>query len=158
AELHDAESTLYHTLVRATAWQESCWRQFILANGKITYMRSPVGSSGMMQINEHVWRGLYDLRGVRWDIRYNARAGSEILLHYLVDYAIAHNEELQPGGLDNLPRATYAVYNGGPGHLTRYRKKTAPRALKRIDQLFWEKYRAVAAGKDGNVTRCIIGG
>jgi soluble lytic murein transglycosylase-like protein len=157
-DLHDAEVRVYRSLVRATAWQESCWRQFVRANGKITYIRSPVGSTGMMQINEHVWRGFYDLRGLRWDIHYNGRAGSEILLHYLQDYAIAHNEEAQPGGLDNVARATYAVYNGGPGHLTRYRKRNTKRSLRLIDRAFWEKYRAVAAGKDADVARCIVGG
>ena len=74
---------VYHRLVLAAAWQESCWRQFIRASGAVTYLKSPVGSTGMMQVNEHVWRGLYDLRGLRWDIHYNGRAGSEILLHYL---------------------------------------------------------------------------
>jgi transglycosylase-like protein with SLT domain len=157
ADLHQAERGVYRHLVRATAWQESCWRQFVRAEGKITYIKSPVGSTGMMQINEHVWRGFYDLRGLRWDIRYNARAGSEILLHYLQDYAIAHDEDAQPGGLDNLARATYAVYNGGPGHLTRYRKRNTKRSLRLIDRAFWEKYRAVATGREAEVTKCIIG-
>jgi soluble lytic murein transglycosylase-like protein len=124
----------------------------------ITYLRSHVGSTGMMQVNEHVWRGLYDLRGLRWDIRYNGRAGAEILLRYLRDYAIAHHEDAQPGGIDNLARATYAVYNGGPGHLTRYREKKTRKTLQRIDQLFWEKYEAVENGKEADVSRCLVGG
>ena len=49
-------------------------------------------------------------------------AGSEILIHYLRDYAIAKGEHTATGEIDNLARATYAVYNGGPGHLRRYRK------------------------------------
>jgi len=158
AELETGYRELYRRLVLATAWQESCWRQFIRTNGKVTYMRSPVGSTGMMQVNEHVWRGLYELRGLRWDIKYNGRAGAEILMHYLQDYAIAHNEDSQPGGIDNLARATYAIYNGGPGHLSRYRRKNAPKSLKRIDALFWKKYQAVSAGKEMDVTKCLVGG
>jgi soluble lytic murein transglycosylase-like protein len=150
---------VYRHLVLATGWQESCWRQFIRSSsGAITYLRSPVGSTGMMQVNEHVWRGLYDLRGLRWDIHYNSRAGSEILLHYLENYAIARGEDREPGGIDNLARATYAVYNGGPGHLTRYRTKSTKPALKKIDELFWQKYQAVSAGKEMDVAHCLVGG
>ena len=137
ADLEDRYREVYRRLVLSAAWQESCWRQFLRARDKVTYIKSAVGSTGMMQVNEHVWRGVYDLRGLRWDIHYNGRAGAEILLHYLEDYAIARGEDKQPGGIDNLARATYAVYNGGPGHLTRYRKKTTSTSLKRIDDLFW---------------------
>jgi soluble lytic murein transglycosylase-like protein len=158
SDLEDRYREVYRRLVRAAAWQESCWRQFIRSSGKVTYIKSTVGSTGMMQVNEHVWRGMYELRGLRWDIRYNSRAGGEILMHYLQDYAIAHKEDAQPGGIDNLARATYAVYNGGPGHLTRYRKANTKKTLKRIDELFWEKYRAVSAGKETDVSRCIVGG
>ena len=146
---------LYRRLVSAAAWQESCWRQFVRERGKITYMRSAIGSIGMMQVNEHVWRGFYDLRGLRWDIRYNSRAGGDILLHYLKDYAIPHN---QPGVTDFLARATYAVYNGGPGHLRRFLNKKAKKSLQRIDELFWEKFKAVTAGKQAGLARCLVGG
>lgn len=156
-ELQERYQDTYRRLVPATAWQESCWRQFIRDKGKVTYIKSAVGSTGMMQVNEHVWRGFYDLRGLRWDINYNGRAGAEILMHYLQDYAIARSEDTQPGGVDNLARATYAVYNGGPGHLRRYRKRTTSPSLKRIDDLFWAKYRAVGAGKDMDVRECLIG-
>ena len=108
-----------------------------------------------MQINEHVWRGFYDVRGLRWDIRYNARAGTEILLHYLRDYAIGHE---QPGVPDFLARASYAVYNGGPGHVKRFLKKDRSKTLQRIDELFWEKFKAVTAGTQDGLTRCLVGG
>ncbi len=157
-DLEEHYHDVYRRLVLAAAWQESCWRQFIRGGGKVTYIKSAVGSTGMMQVNEHVWRGVYDLRGLRWDIHYNGRAGSEILLRYLQDYAIARGEDKQPGGIDNLARATYAVYNGGPGQLARYRKKTTRKSLKRIDDLFWEKYKAVSDGNEYNVKQCIIGG
>lgn len=153
-----AHQNVYRRMVLATAWQESCWRQFVRDGGVVTYIRSPVGAVGLMQINEKVWRGLYDLRGLRWDIRYNGRAGAEILQHYLKDYAVARKEHTQPGGIDNLARATYAVYNGGPGHLARYRKPGTPRLLQRIDDHFWEKYQAVTEGRELEVSKCIIGG
>ena len=112
----------------------------------------------MMQVNERVWRGIYDLRGLRWDIRYNARAGAEISLRYLGDYAVARKEDAQPGGIDNLARATYAVYNGGPGQLARYRKKETRPTLRKIDRLFWEKYDAVSKGRAMDVAKCLGGG
>ncbi len=149
---------VFRSIVLATAWQESCWRQFVREKGRITYIRSAVGSSGLMQVNERVWRGVYDLRGIRWDIAYNARAGTEISLHYLRDYALARGEHRQPGGLDNLARATYAVYNGGPGHLSRYRSERTKAGLKKIDSLFWEKYQLVRNGKTLiEVARCLGG-
>ena len=144
---------LFRDLVLASAWQESCWRQFVRRGGKLVTLRSPVGSVGIMQVNERVWRGAYDRRGLVGDMAYNARAGSEILMHYLRDYAIAKGEHRRPGGIANLPRATYAVYNGGPGHLTRYRRKTR-RSLAAIDTGFLEKFQAVQQGRELEVARC----
>lgn len=154
-ELDARYRDLYRRLVLATAWQETCWRQFVRAGGKITYLKSTVGSIGIMQVNEHVWRGFYEVRGLRWDIRYNARAGGEILLHYLTDYAIGR----EPSGVpDFLARASYAVYNGGPGHVKRFLKKDTNKTLRRIDELFWEKFKAVTAGNQDGLTRCLVGG
>ena len=145
---------LFRDLVLATAWQESCWRQFVRKGGKMVPLRSPVGSIGIMQVNERVWRGVYDRRGLQGDIAYNARAGSEVLLHYLRDYAIAKREDSRPGGLANLARATYAVYNGGPQQLTRYRARTTKRSLRAIDESFWEKFVAVQQGRELDVAKC----
>ena len=51
--------TLFESIVLATGWQESCFRQFIIKNNKIVFLRSYNGTSvGLMQINERVWRGL----------------------------------------------------------------------------------------------------
>lgn len=145
---------LFRHLVFAAAWQESCWRQFVRRAGKLVTLRSPVGSVGIMQVNERVWRGAYDRRGLVGDMAYNARAGSEILLHYLRDYAIEKGEHRQPGGIASLARATYAVYNGGPGHLTRYRVRGTKRSLAAIDDAFLEKYQAVQQGRELEVARC----
>ena len=146
---------LYRDLVLTTAWQESCCRQFIRKNNKPAALMSSNGSSvGIMQINSKVWRGIYDPAGLSGDIVYNGRAGSEILLHYLCDYALAKKEHLQPGGADNLARATYAVYNGGPAQLARYRKPDTKPLLKKIDALWWNRYTAVREGRIMDVAEC----
>jgi len=113
-------------------------------------IRSSAGALGMMQINPRVWRGLYNLDALAGDIRYNARAGTEILHHYLVDYAVKKKEHQQPGGIDNLARATYSAYNAGPGRLSRYRKGSG----HAIDRKFWEMYRQVKAGNELAVASC----
>jgi hypothetical protein len=145
---------IFRTLVRATAWQESCWRQFVRRPDGIEAIRSRAGSVGLMQVNRHVWRGLYDLDALERDVGYNARAGSEILVHYLVDYAVRRKEHELDGGLDNLARATYAAYNGGPGHLRRYRSADSRPALRAIDEGFWNKYRAIRANGSSAVRTC----
>jgi transglycosylase-like protein with SLT domain len=148
---------LFHWLVLATAWTESCWRQFVRVRGRLEPIRSAAGAVGIMQVNEHVWRGFYDLRGLRRDVGYNSRAGSEILLHYLTDYAIEQGEDTKTGQEDNLARATYAVYNGGPGHLRRYRQKTR-KSLHEIDEAFWRHYQAVKAGHELDLADECYGG
>lgn len=148
---------LYDTLLRATAWQESCWRQYVARDGKIETIRSPTGSVGLMQVNLNVWRGVYEPDKLLESVGYNARAGNEILVHYLVDYAIRKGEHAVGGEPENLARATYAAYNGGPGHLARYRKPGTPANLKKIDAAFWSKYRAIQAEGAAAVKRCLSG-
>jgi hypothetical protein len=145
---------LYRWLVLATAWKESCWRQFVRTGGAIRPMLSPAGAVGIMQVLPRVWRGFYEVKGLQQDIAYNAAAGSEILIHYLRDYAVKKGEHTQTGEIDNLARATYAVYNGGPGHLRRYRKDRVARSLRKIDQSFWEKYLKVKNGNELAVAEC----
>jgi len=145
---------LYRWLVLATAWKESCWRQFVRVGDRVKPVLSSVGAIGMMQVNPHVWRGFYDVKGLSQDIGYNAMAGSDILIHYLRDYAIAKGEHTVTGDVDNLARATYAVYNGGPGHLTRYRKGKAKGGLRKIDESFWDKYRTIKSGQVLAVAAC----
>jgi hypothetical protein len=105
-----------------------------------------------MQVNRNTWRGLYDLNGLSGDIEYNSKAGSEILLYYLSRFAIPKREDKQPGG--NLARATYSAYNGGPRALGRYRTATTIPALKKVDEAFWTKFRAVSAGQELAVKSC----
>ncbi len=145
---------VYSALLRATAWQETCWRQFIDKQGSLLPIRSSAGSVGLMQVNQHVWRGIYDVERLGADIAYNAWAGNEILVHYLVDYAIRKKEHEITGSLDNLARATYAVYNGGPGHLKRYRLDDTKRTLRAIDNAFWDKYTSIQSDGASAVRRC----
>ncbi len=146
---------IYGKLVLATAWQESCWRQYVVRNKRIEPLISSSGDIGLMQVNERVWRGFYDMNKLRWDINYNSTVGSEILLNYMVRYALKRGEHKQPGGINNLARASYSAYNGGPGQVTRYRSSKVAVPHKKIDSLFWEKYRQVDAGKVMNVANCL---
>ncbi|HZR81514.1 MAG TPA: hypothetical protein VFD92_10500 [Candidatus Binatia bacterium] len=146
---------LYRRLVPATAWQESCWRQFVERSGKLVPLRSKVGSIGMMQVNQTVWRGFYDLSGLRGDIRYNARAGSEILSRYLKEY-VSDDAQAKTSDAD-LASWTYAVYNGGPAQLRRFQKgKMSPRE-RAVDAAFRDKLAKVATGDPLVVAECFRG-
>lgn len=145
---------VYESLVLATAWQESCWRQFVDKGGKVQPILSSAGSVGMMQVNKAVWRGIYDPALLHDNIAYNARAGNEILVHYLVDYAIKKKEHEITGKPDSLAQATYAIYNGGPRHISRYRNPQTSKHLKYIDREFWEKYQAIRRKGASEVKAC----
>lgn len=153
-EADETAAEVYPTLVIATAWMESCWRQFVRSEDGVQPLVSPAGSVGLMQINGKVWRGLYDPAGLEGDIGYNGRAGAEILWHYLRDFALPAGEHLGKGGAGNLARATYAAYNGGPGHLDRYRKPRTSPHLRAIDREFWRKYELVLAGEQAPMLSC----
>jgi hypothetical protein len=145
---------LYRNLLLATAWQESCWRHWVLRDGRPVPLRSGVGAVGLMQVHPRVWRGFYDVPGLESDIAYNGLAGGEILLHYLRDYAIARGEEAATGDPDSLARAAYAAYNGGPSHLRRYRRPGTRRSLRAIDESFLAKYLEVKRGHELAVAAC----
>jgi Transglycosylase SLT domain len=149
---------VYRDLVVATAWQESCWRQYTMKGGHVAPVVGPGPSFGLMQVNTRAWRGLYDARGVTSDIGYNARAGAEILYHYMRTHAIRGKEHLAPGGEDNLARATYAAYNGGPGHLTRYRNASTSPRLRAVDTEFWQKFQAVESDDESAFFSCAVKG
>ena len=141
-------------LVRATAWKESCWRQYAGSSDQPRVLTSSVGALGMMQIHARVWRGIYDLDLLADDVEYNLNAGIDILEYYLVDYALRRGEHEQPGGLENLPRATYAAYNGGPSHLGRYRRDDTSDRLRSIDREFWAHYETMRTEGWPNVGSC----
>lgn len=152
--LDSAFHKLFEDVVYATAWQETCWRQYKRQKNKLVTVTSSAGALGMMQVMPKVWRGFYEEDALANSIEYNAAAGAEILHRYLVRYALRKKEHEQKGGIDNLVRATYAAYNGGPGHLSRYRKKGTSGTLKRIDQAFWAKFLEVRAGNELGVRDC----
>ena len=147
---------LYSPLLLAAGWQESCWRQYVRRAGRLVPLRSSTGDVGLMQVNERVWRGFYSVQALRSDVAYNARAGGEILLHYLRDFALARGEA-KNGGLEALARATYAMYNGGPSALRRWRDPGAPAALRAVDAAFLRKYRAIRAGDEEALEDCYTG-
>jgi hypothetical protein len=149
---------LFRALVLTTAWQESCWRQFVRRKGAVQPLTSSVGALGIMQVNPHVWRGMYDVKSLRGSTKYNAEAGSEILHHYLVDYAIKKKEDQVRKKADDLVRATYAAYNAGPRQLDRYRRSFPKGKIgHRIDEDFWEKFQKISAGNDLAVKACFPG-
>lgn len=146
---------MFALLATSTAWQESCWRQFITTGGKITYLRSYNNTSvGVMQINERVWRGMYDLPSLRWNVLYNIRAGCEILDLYLREYALQGSGKSRSLDPPTLARAVYAMYNGGPGQLDRFLKRQASNTYAQSDKLFAEKLNWVMAGQWDKLERC----
>jgi hypothetical protein len=145
---------IYERLVPTTALIESCWRQYAVRRGQVTYVRSGSGSVGIMQINQRVWRGFYDVERLRWNTAYNARAGAQILMRYLKDYAIPYARK--SGDPDDVPRAAYAVYNAGPRAVGRFdRAKPHPRE-KRVDDRLLSLYQGFAAGRQADLRTCSV--
>lgn len=145
---------VFHDLVFTTAWQESCWRQFVARSNQRMPLQSGSGDIGIMQINPRVWRGFYDQHGLKWDIVYNARAGADILARYMIRLALGNNEHEKTGRLDSLARSAYAAYNGGPRQYDRYRRSDATQRERTIDRLFYEKFRIVNSGSELPVQAC----
>lgn len=146
-----ALQSAYRVMVRAVAWQESCWRQFVLTRGRIRYLESSTHDIGLMQVNRHVWRGFYDLRHLEWDIAYNAGAGSQILARLMIRAA---DKAGRADATDAFARSSYAAYNGGPGELNRWRRADESRDQRLIDEAFWHKYRALKEGQALNILKC----
>jgi len=91
-------------LMMATGWTESKWTQW---NSDGTVL---IGGHdyGLMQINKDTWSGTYDWDEISSDVRENIHAGATIL-KWSYDYAASKG---YTG--DDLAKAAYAVYNGGP--------------------------------------------
>jgi len=141
----------YRVMVRAAAWQESCWRQFVLTHGRVRYLESSTHDIGLMQVNRYVWRGFYDVKHLEWDIAYNAGAGSQILARLMIR-AAAKAEH--PSDSDGLARSAYASYNGGPDEFNRWARADEPHNKRLIDEAFWRKYRALGEGQPVNILTC----
>jgi hypothetical protein len=137
-------------LLKAAAWQESCWRQYVTKHRQVWYLESKTGDIGLMQINKYVWRGFYSMPRLRWDVVYNVSAGSEILQRFQA----SSSRHLHSNNPDILARSAYAAYNGGPDAYNRWRQPDEPLALREIDQAFWLKYRATEAGQPFDILSC----
>jgi hypothetical protein len=146
---------IYRDLVPTTALIESCWRQYVVREGKAQYLRSNAASVGLMQVNQRVWRGFYDVKRLRWDTAYNARAGAQILMRYVKDYAIPYAE--RSGELAHVPRAAYAVYNAGPRAVGRFAKNPPHPREARVDERLWTLYQGFASGGEADLRTCGVG-
>jgi hypothetical protein len=145
---------LYRPLVRSVAWQESCWRQFVERAGRVTFLESSTDDVGLMQVNRRVWRGVFDLRELEWNVVYNVDAGAQIVAQLLNRYG--QRELKAPGG--HPARATYAAYNGGPRAYRRYRTgQRATRYTRIADAAFWKKFQVTAAGGELAHVPCVGG-
>ena len=137
----------FENMTLATAWQESCFRQFHINNNAITYLLSYNNTSvGIMQVNEQVWRGVYSIKQLRWNINYNTQAGSEILALYLRDYLLkgkAPQDLNSDKGKRFLAAWLYALYNGGPAQRNSFLNRYNAGKLNRVEQLFLDKFDAV---------------
>jgi hypothetical protein len=151
-DLETRDAQTYRAMLPATALQESCWRQFERKGDAITYRASSLGSVGLMQINQRVWRGLYNVERLRWDTAYNAQAGAEILVRYFRQYGIAEGK--RTGRVEDVVRATYAVYNAGPKEVSRYRDPASTPRERRVDESFWARYQGFAAGGTADLLTC----
>jgi hypothetical protein len=147
---------IYPILIPAVAWQESCFRQFVVADRKLTYLLSYNNSSvGIMQVNERVWRGIYDRQRLRWDIRYNATAGAEILDMYMQKYALKKSGPSILKDAQTLAQLVYAMYNGGPKQYSKFLNRKKQGSLYKSDTLFQEKYAWVSSGAWDNIEQCL---
>ncbi|HVA79293.1 MAG TPA: lytic transglycosylase domain-containing protein, partial [Candidatus Binataceae bacterium] len=145
----------FRLLVKSAAWQESCWRQFVWRNGRVKWLESSTGDIGLMQVNKHVWRGFYNLDKLRWDVLYNAGAGTGILREMLM--GVAGRPHIDPVRDDTiaLARSTYAAYNGGPDAYNRWRGRYHEGARTRaIDTAYLKKLRAVERGDQIDILSC----
>ena len=147
----------FRLLVRSVAWQESCFRQFIRKNGELTYMLSYNNSSvGIMQINERIWRGLYEPTRLRWEIGYNTAAGCEISALYLRRYVQRKMDPNKPFDAELQARLVYAIYNGGPSQYRKFLKRLEKGRFFLSDRLFLQKYRWAKAGDYHEADRCLL--
>jgi hypothetical protein len=142
-------------LVRSTAWQESCWRQYVRKGKRITYLESSTRDVGLMQVNMYVWRGFYSIPRLRWDVAYNAGAGAQILLARLRDCARSAAGQGLAASSEDMARSAYAAYNGGPAACNRwYRASGVSSQAALIDVAFWLKYQALEQGQMLDILRC----
>ena len=158
-EIPPSLKKIYAQIIPAVAWQESCFRQFVVKKKKLTYLLSYNGSSvGVMQINERIWRGLYDRDRLRWDINYNAMAGCEIVALYLNRYVLRDASWVRGDKPQLLARLLYSMYNGGPGQYKKFLKREKTGKHYKSDKLFAEKLKWTMKKEWKQINRCLVGG
>ena len=141
-------------LVRSTAWQESCWRQYVRKGRRVTYLESSTADIGMMQVNKYVWRGFYSIPRLEWDVAYNAGAGAQILLRRLRDCAGNAAGSGVAATSEDMARSAYAAYNGGPAACNRWYRTDVSSKAALIDASFWLKYQALEQGQTLDILQC----
>ena len=136
-----------------TALIESCWRQYAVRAGKVTYLRSQSRSVGIMQINQHVWRGFYDVERAALGHRLQHPAPARrSCMRYVKDYAIPYAQK--SGRPDDVPRAAYAVYNAGPRAVGRFAKSPPHPREARVDDKLLTLYRGIARRRRSDLANC----
>ncbi len=150
---------VYGRLAQATSWQESCFQQFRLRNGVPRYTVSHNGTSvGLMQINERVWRGLYNQQKLRWDIGYNAAAGCQILDLFITRYGLPNLKRISPPVTPQsnaFAQAVYAMYVGGPGQFDKFFNRYRRHRLLAVDHLISQKLAWVNSGQWRQFSQCL---
>ena len=146
---------LYADLQLATAWQETCWRQYVRLGGTIRPLRSSAGAVGLMQVNVRAWRGFYDpqrsdgrhrlqrTRRQRDPAALPGRPGAREVR------AQAARRRRQPGARD-LRR----VQRRAESPVALPPRRTRARACVAIDASLFRKYKAVRDGRELEVARC----
>lgn len=155
----DRQKTMFRRMIPALAWQESCYRQFVIRDNKLMYLLSYNQSSvGLMQVNERIWRGIYNRERLRWDIRYNSRAGCEIAALYLTKYGLRNKKKTKTLTHTQMAGLVYAMYNGGPSQYSKYLARLKTRDFYQSDTLFNQKYTWLVSGQDNELSKCLTGG
>lgn len=63
-------------------------------------------------------------------------------------------EGKRTGRVEDIVRATYAVYNAGPRAVSRYRDPASTPRERRVDESFWARYRGFAGGGTADLHTC----
>lgn len=154
AGLESPYNTIYQNLVPATALMESCWRQYARKGDRIVFLCSKSGSIGMMQVNQHVWRGFYSIDRLKWDLVYNIQSGTQILMHYFKDYGLKVADKTRNPAY--AARSAYSAYNAGPQAARRFFKNSATAREKKVDKRLWSYFQSIVAGGSVNLAACNV--
>jgi hypothetical protein len=151
-EVDGDNGATYVVLIKSTAWQESCWRQFVKVGTHVRWLESRTGDIGLMQVNKHIWRGFFSLERLEWDVLYNAGAGAEVLAE-MMNFTMSQPKDDPVPVAEHLARSSYSAYNGGPYAYNRWRRNEAA-PLRLIDTQFLEKYETIASGAPIDILSC----